>query len=118
MFLHTLPFLPSLPSPLAHSLLLVCPPSSTSLVEEGNVVRLRGLPYKADMKDVATFLAGLNIIPYAYVCKLYGVKHSISEQNTAHFEMLSAIRNNVHLLLIIIRHTLIFLTLKASTTYM
>ena len=36
---------------------------STSLVEEGNVVRLRGLPYQADMKNVASFLSGLNIIP-------------------------------------------------------
>ena len=36
---------------------------STSLVEEGNVVRLRGLPYQASMKQVAGFLSGLNIIP-------------------------------------------------------
>ena len=70
LFLHALPSFPTISLSFFSPLLLplVCSLSSTSLVEEGNVVRLRGLPYKADMKDVATFLAGLNIIPYAYMC--------------------------------------------------
>ena len=29
-------------------------------------MKLRGLPFSADHKDIAKFLAGLNIIPYAY----------------------------------------------------
>lgn len=37
---------------------------SMSLVEEGNVVRLRGLPYQASMEDISNFLIGLNIIPW------------------------------------------------------
>ena len=41
-------------------------PCSVSLVEEGNVVRLRGLPYEASMKDLSNFLSGLNIIPWAH----------------------------------------------------
>lgn len=48
---------------VAISSLCVLFPCSVSLVEEGNVVRLRGLPYEASMKDLSNFLSGLNIIP-------------------------------------------------------
>ena len=36
---------------------------SPSLIKEDCVVRLRGLPFQASLKDVAGFLSGLNFIP-------------------------------------------------------
>ena len=37
--------------------------SSRNMVKEGCVVKLRGLPFQATLKDVAGFLSGLNYIP-------------------------------------------------------
>ena len=36
---------------------------SSSSVKENCVVRLRGLPFQASLKDVQEFLVGLNVVP-------------------------------------------------------
>jgi hypothetical protein len=54
-------------------------PADTSLVEEGNVVRMRGLPYQANTEHVVKFLAGLNIIPGGIVFGISSVGRRTGE---------------------------------------
>ena len=56
----------SLPPSLLTPFLSTCT-HSPSQVQEGCVVRLRGLPFQASLKEVAGFLVGLNCIPWVAV---------------------------------------------------
>jgi epithelial splicing regulatory protein 1/2 len=53
--------------------------SQVNDVCEGCVVKLRGLPYSADHKDIAVFLSGLNIIPGGVVFNINQVGRRTGE---------------------------------------